>query len=138
MTWYCITSIIAISNICYHKWCHVPNFRVNHSYYKNLLFQPTTSERNSLDFLIRVLVKILKKLSYLYDYDWVWVTFFTLHSLHYATDSTVFFSLFNLKKHYKLCLFFNNNLLHMQPEVLNIETFKLFKTNVLKFLNKKF
>ena len=48
------------------------------------------------------------------------------------------FSLFNSKKHYSLFEFLNDTLVHIQPHILNIGTFEMLKTEVVKFLNQRF
>ena len=51
---------------------------------------------------------------------------FNAFSFHCTTNCAV--SHLTAKEHYRLFEFLNDALVHMQSEVLNIETFKMFKT----------
>ena len=52
---------------------------------------------------------------------------FNAFSFHYTTDYAVLFSLLNCKRILQV-EFLNDTLVHIQVEVLNIGTFKMFKT----------
>ena len=54
---------------------------------------------------------------------------FNAFSFHYTTDSAaLFLTYLTTKEYYRLLKFLNDTLVHMQPEVLNIRTFKMLKT----------
>ena len=66
---------------------------------------------------------------------------FTEFSSHCTPDYNALLlltELLNCKEHYRLFEFLNDTLVHIQLEVSNIRTSKMFKTEVLNFLNQKF
>ena len=55
----------------------------------------------------------------------------SMHSLSTTPLTALsFFPYLTAKEYYRLFEFLNDTLVHMQPEVLNIGTFKMFKTKL--------